>query len=343
MNAKETVIQFEHVSKKYSKNSGLFMPKKWLQAVNDVTFEIYRGEALAVVGESGCGKTTMAKMLTKLTDATQGKIIIDGADIALPMSADELKKYRSKVQIIFQDPFGSLNVAHKSRDIVGRAVEIHNPHLSHDQVDEAVYELFNKVGLTPAEDYMEKYPNQLSGGQRQRIGIARAIAVNPTILIADEPTSMLDVSIGIDIMNLLLQLKRDENLTFMYITHNLASARYMAERIAVMYAGSCVEIGDMSEVTRQPYHPYTVLLLASTPEPYREEEFVINASEQLPDLTDSRPRCLFADRCPKVMEICRQQKPPIVDIFNRKVMCFLYQDVDEKKTFEPQCGVKDYA
>lgn len=343
MEEKTVAIRFENVSKKFIKSGGLFKKRRWLQAVSSVSFEIFRGEALAVVGESGCGKTTMARMLTKLTDPTSGRIIVGGKDIARHMPRNELKDFRSSVQIIFQDPFGSLNVAHKSRDIVGRAVEIHNPHLSHDEVDEAVFRLFEKVGLTPAEDYMEKYPNQLSGGQRQRIVIARAIAVNPSIVVADEPTSMLDVSIGIDILNLLLQLKRDENLTFMYITHNLASARYMADRIAVMYAGNCVEIGDIDDVIASPFHPYTVLLLASTPEPFREEEIVINASEQLPDLTDERPRCLFADRCPKVMDICRHQKPPVIDLHGRKVMCFLYQEHLNRADFQPQISVKDYA
>ncbi|MCB9135114.1 MAG: ABC transporter ATP-binding protein [Anaerolineales bacterium] len=343
MNENKVTIQFEHVSKKFPKSGGLFTRRKWLNAVSDVTFDISPGEALAIVGESGCGKTTMAKMITKLLDPTSGKIFVDGRDVSHGMSPNELKAFRSKVQIIFQDPFGSLNIAHKTRDIVGRAVEIHNPHLSRHEVDETVFDIFEKVGLTPAEDYMEKYPNQLSGGQRQRIVIARAIAVNPSIIVADEPTSMLDVSIGIDIMNLLLKLKREENLTFMYITHNLASARYMAERIIVMYAGNCVEIGDINEVIQEPYHPYTVLLLASTPEPFREEEYIINASEQLPDLTDESPRCLFADRCPKVMDICRQQKPPIVEFQNRKVMCFLYADQGEQPQPQSLCAVKDYA
>ena len=341
MSERKVVIQFDHVSKKFPESGGLFRKKTWLSAVNDLSFEIHEGDALAIVGESGCGKTTTARMLTKLLDATSGKIWVNGEDIERDMNRQELKNFRSKVQMIFQDPFGSLNVSHKTRNIVGRAIEIHNPDLTREEVDEQVFSIFEKVGLTPAEDYMEKYPNQLSGGQRQRIVIARAIAVNPAIVVADEPTSMLDVSIGIDIMNLMLDLKRDQNLTFLYITHNLASARYMADRIAVMYAGNCVEIGDMESVIATPYHPYTVLLLASTPEPFREEQHQIHASEKLPDLTNDTPRCMFAERCPKAMPICREQRPPVYTVNGHKVMCFLYQDQDE--SCQPLVTVKDYA
>ena len=292
---KDAAVRFEHVKKYFMKSSGLF-GHTTLKAVDDISFEIKKGEILAVVGESGCGKSTLAKMLCKIHDVTEGKIYVDGKEITGHMSKQEMQEFRSNVQMIFQDPFGSLNPAHKVSYIVGRAVEIHNPHMNKKEVKQRVIELFETVGLTPAVDFMEKHPNQLSGGQRQRIVIARALAVEPSIMVADEPTSMLDVSIGIEIMNLMMELKEKKKLTYMYITHNLASARYMADRIAVIYAGNCVEQGNIEEVLEKPLHPYTILLLNSTPEPFREEQFEIHASEELPDLTGPMQMCPFSSR-----------------------------------------------
>ena len=226
-------VKFDHVKKYFVKRQGLF-GKASLKAVDDVSFEIRKGEILAVVGESGCGKSTMAKMLCKVYEPTEGSISVNGMDVTGHTGKKDVSRFRKEVQMIFQDPFGSLNPAHKAGRIVGRAVELHYPELSTTQVRERVVELFETVGLTPAADFMEKHPNQLSGGQRQRIVIARALAVKPSILVADEPTSMLDVSIGIDIMNLMLDLQKKEGLTYLYITHNLASARYMANRMVVM-------------------------------------------------------------------------------------------------------------
>ncbi len=323
---KETAVKFEHVKKYFVKSQGLFS-RTVLKAVDDVSFEIKKGEILAVVGESGCGKSTLAKMLCKIHDVTEGKIYVDGEEITTRMSKQQMQRFRSKVQMIFQDPFGSLNPAHKASYIVGRAVEIHNPHISKKEIKQRVIELFETVGLTPATDFMEKHPNQLSGGQRQRIVIARALAVEPSIMVADEPTSMLDVSIGIEIMNLMMELKEKKKLTYMYITHNLASARYMADRIAVIYAGNCVEQGDIEAVLEQPLHPYTILLLNSTPEPFREEQFEIHASEDLPDLTGSMQMCPFSTRCPKVMDRCKREKPGIYQVGTREVKCFLYENI----------------
>lgn len=324
MKREEILISFKNVNKYFIKGGSIFK-KKHLRAVNNVSFDMYKGEILAVVGESGCGKTTLARMITKLIEPTTGSIIIDGKDIAKGLNKAEEKDFRSKVQMIFQDPFGSLNPAHKLSYIVGRAIQMYNPGISSQEVFGRVASLFETVGLTPAEDYMEKHPSQISGGQRQRIVIARALAVNPTILVADEPTSMLDVSIGIEIMNLMLELKNKKDLTYMLITHNLASARYMADRIIVMYAGVCVEGGMIDEVIEGPLHPYTVLLLGSTPEPFREEKIVIEASEEAPDLTSNKPSCLFHNRCPYVMDKCRGSEPPMFEKGNRRVKCFLYE------------------
>lgn len=317
-------VKFNHVKKYFTKRQGLF-GKASLKAVDDVSFEIRRGEILAVVGESGCGKSTMAKMLCKVYEPTGGSIFVNGMDVTGHTKKEEVARFRKEVQMIFQDPFGSLNPAHKVSYIVGRAVELHYPGLNKSQVKERVVELFETVGLTPAADFMEKHPNQLSGGQRQRIVIARALAVKPSILVADEPTSMLDVSIGIDIMNLMIDLQKKEGLTYLYITHNLASARYMANRMVVMYAGNCVEQGDTDDIIQNPLHPYTILLLSSTPEPFREGKLEIHASEELPDLAGEMKQCPFASRCPKATDRCRREKPGEYAVEGRMVKCFLYE------------------
>ncbi len=321
-------VKFDHVKKYFVKRQGLF-GKASLKAVDDVSFEIRKGEILAVVGESGCGKSTMAKMLCKVYEPTEGSISVNGMDVTGHTGKKDVSRFRKEVQMIFQDPFGSLNPAHKAGRIVGRAVELHYPELSTAQVRERVVELFETVGLTPAADFMEKHPNQLSGGQRQRIVIARALAVKPSILVADEPTSMLDVSIGIDIMNLMLDLQKKEGLTYLYITHNLASARYMANRMVVMYAGNCVEQGGTDDIIQSPLHPYTVLLLSSTPEPFREEKLEIHASEDLPDLAGDMKQCPFASRCPRATDRCRKDKPENYVIGDRQVKCFLYEHAKE--------------
>jgi peptide/nickel transport system ATP-binding protein len=325
MKTETIAVKFEHTKKYFPQKGGLFK-KEHLKAVNDVSFEIKKGEILAVVGESGCGKSTLAKMLCKIYDATEGHIYVNGEDIARPMGRKEANRFRKEVQMIFQDPFGSLNPAHKTSYIVGRAVEIHNPGLLKSEVKARITELFETVGLTPASDFMEKHPNQLSGGQRQRIVIARALAVNPSIIVADEPTSMLDVSIGIEIMNLMLELQEKKQLTYLYITHNLASARYMANRMVVMYAGNCVEQGDIDDVIEHPMHPYTILLLSSTPEPFRKEKLDIHASEELPDLTGNKNQCPFVSRCPKAFDRCGLEIPGNYKVGQREVKCFLYEN-----------------
>lgn len=324
---KEVLVKFKHVSKRFKKSQGLFR-RTYLQAVKDVSFEIRRGEILAVVGESGCGKTTLARMLCKIHDVTDGYIWVEGEDISQIRDKKKLNAFRKKVQMIFQDPFGSLNPAHKAGYIIGRSVELKHPEYTKEEVEKRVCSLLETVGLTPASDFCGKHPNQLSGGQRQRIVIARALAMEPAIMVADEPTSMLDVSIGIDIMNLMLELKDKEKLTYLYITHNLASARYMADRMVVMYAGNCVEQGEIEELIEHPLHPYTILLLSSTPDPFRKEKPEIYAKEDLPDLTGRQECCPFLERCPVAEKRCRCSIPPVYQVGKRYVRCFLYEGTE---------------
>lgn len=328
MSVSEKFIEFRGVSKDFPLH-GSFFRKRRLHALRDVDFSIKEGEILAVVGESGCGKTTIARLLSRLLEPTAGSILVDGKVVSGKLGPDAAKEYRSRVQMIFQDPFGALNPAHKLGFIVGRPLRMYSPGLGDREAREKTAELFETVGLTPAESFMEKNPGQISGGQRQRIVIARALAVNPSILLADEPTSMLDVSIGIEIMNLMLDLKRRKKLTYLYITHNLASARYMADRIMVMYAGTSVEEADTDELLSRPLHPYSLLLLSSTPEPYRQEKFEIRAKEILPDLSGDAPQCLFHARCPYATDRCRTEAPPMVDDGKRRVRCFLYAESED--------------
>jgi peptide/nickel transport system ATP-binding protein len=333
-------IEYRNVYKDFPIKGKLFNQAS-LHAVSNVSFSIEEGHTLALVGESGCGKTTMARLLMKLYEPSSGSILVDGRDIAEEQGKEALRAFRSKIQMIFQDPFGSLNPAHPAGEIIGRAITLHAKKIGAGEARSRTLKLLELVGLTPAEDFIDKHPAQLSGGQRQRIVIARALAVNPSIIVADEPTSMLDVSIGIDIMNLLIELKEKQRLTMMYITHNLASARYMADHMAVMYAGTCVEYGGIDEMIERPFHPYTVLLLNSTPEPFRTEETVIAAKEENPDLISGKPQCMFCGRCPLAAERCFNSEPPELVFGDRRVKCFLYEGEDAAAG--PLCGAEIYA
>jgi peptide/nickel transport system ATP-binding protein len=320
-------IEYKNVSKTFPVKGKLFEKKK-LHAVSNVSFAIREGQTLAVVGESGCGKTTLARLLMKLHEPSAGDIFVDDRSIAGVKGKAALRDFRSKIQMIFQDPFGSLNPAHTAGDIIGRAVTLHAGAMEREDVRKRVTGLLELVGLTPADDFTGKHPAQLSGGQRQRIGIARALAVNPSVIVADEPTSMLDVSIGIDIMNLLIELKEKQRLTMLYITHNLASARYMADYMAVMYAGTCVEYGPIDAMIAKPFHPYTILLLNSTPEPFRDEKIIIAAKEENPDLTSGKAQCMFCDRCPCAQDRCYTTEPPEYLSGERRVKCYLYENAE---------------
>jgi peptide/nickel transport system ATP-binding protein len=310
--------------KKYFPTGGL-LHKRYLRAVNNVSFAIREGQTLAMVGESGCGKTTIARMLMRLHEPSSGRIEVDGQDITQARDKKSIKQWHTRIQMIFQDPFASLNPAKSVQNIIGRAITLHFPELSKNEVETRVHDLLTQVGLTPPSDFTGKHPAQLSGGQRQRIVIARALAVQPEILVADEPTSMLDVSIGIDILNLLNELKESKHLTMLYITHNLASARYIADDMVVLYAGNAVEYGRVDDIIEAPYHPYTVLLLNSTPEPFRKENVEFQASEDLPDLTVEQIGCPFVLRCPVAMPRCHTQIPDDYAIGERQVKCFLYE------------------
>jgi peptide/nickel transport system ATP-binding protein len=285
-----------------------------VHAVDDVSFELRPGTVTALVGESGSGKTTVARLIARLYEASGGAVLFEEGDVAHAKSRRDLLRYRSQVQMIFQDPFGSLNPVKTIRHHVERPLRIHGI-VPGRQIEERVYELLRTVGLVPPEDIAAKYPHELSGGQRQRVAIARALAVEPKVVLADEPTSMLDVSIRIGILNLMLKLKEERQIAFLYVTHDLASARYIADEIMVMYAGQIVERGPVEQVLESPLHPYTQLLLAAVPDPAKRltEEMIEPSKGVAAAAVDPPEGCRFVSRCPIAVRICSQVTPTLVE------------------------------
>ena len=286
---------------------------KKVHAVDDVTFTLEPGRITALVGESGSGKSTIARLLVRLYKPTAGTILLGDRDVARDRRRRALLAYRSQVQMIFQDPFGSLNPAKTIKHHLERPLRVHRV-VPDDRVDRRVHELLETVGLVPPEQVAAKYPHQLSGGQRQRVAIARALAVEPTVLLADEPTSMLDVSIRIGILNLMLRLKEERRIAFLYVTHDLASARYVADDILVMYAGQIVEQGPIEEVLAEPLHPYTRLLVSAVPDArLREQQNIPLSRGHSAAAVDPKPGCRFAGRCPIAIDVCSRVTPPLTE------------------------------
>lgn len=244
--------------------------KNEVRAIDNISFDIYKGETLGLVGESGCGKSTTGKSIIKLNDITSGEILYEGTDIQKIKKRKDLLKFNKKIQMIFQDPYASLNPRLKVMDIVAEGIDIH--HLASDKRDrkKRVYDLLETVGLS--KEHANRYPHEFSGGQRQRIGIARALAVEPEFIIADEPISALDVSIQAQVVNLLLKLQRERGITFLFIAHDLSMVKYISDRIAVMHFGKIVEIGPSEEIYQNPLHDYTKSLLSAIPQPDPESE-----------------------------------------------------------------------
>jgi peptide/nickel transport system ATP-binding protein len=278
-----------------------------VHAVEDVSFSLQPGKITALVGESGSGKSTVARLLAKLYDPTSGSVVYEGGDIAGVRKRRDILNYRSQVQLIFQDPFGSLNPAKTVRHHLERPLRIHGI-VPSNQVDERVHDLLRTVGLVPPEEVARKYPHELSGGQRQRVAIARALAVEPKVVLADEPTSMLDVSIRIGILNLMLKLKEERGLALLYVTHDLASARYIADDILVMYAGQIVERGPVEQVLADPLHPYTRLLLAAV-----HGERIEDRRGSASAAVDPVEGCRFVSRCPLAVPVCSVMTPQLVE------------------------------
>jgi peptide/nickel transport system ATP-binding protein len=291
--------------------SGVFGRSR-VHAVDDVSFELRPGTITALVGESGSGKSTVARLLAHLYEPTAGTVLFEGGDASRLRSRKAELHYRSQVQIIFQDPFSSLNPVKTIRHTLERPLRIHGV-VPREQLEDRVHELLRTVGLTPPERIAAKYPHELSGGQRQRVAIARALAVEPSVVLADEPTSMLDVSVRIGILNLMLKLKEEREIAFLYVTHDLAAARYVADDILVMYAGQIVEQGPIEWVLAEPLHPYTELLIAAVPDPATglHAERIQNRPEAAVAI-DPPEGCRFAARCPIALALCSEVTPQLV-------------------------------
>ncbi len=325
MNEKHVVLQVDHLKKYYPVQKGLFQrQQQFVKAVDDISFEIYTGETLGLVGESGCGKTTTSRAILQLDPPTAGSVKLDGREL-VNMKPDTLRTMRQEMQIIFQNPYSSLN----PRMTIGRALT--EPMIVHGiatgkEAEERACELLEIVGLN--RYFVNRFPSEFSGGQRQRIGIARALTVNPRFIICDEPISSLDVSIQSQIINLLRKLQRERNLTYLFISHDLSMVRYISERMAVMYLGKIVELGDSKPLYAKPLHPYTQALWSAAPIPDPEIEATrkrIVLEGDVPSPVNPPKGCHFSTRCPKVIDICRQTEPLLKEVeTGRQVACHLY-------------------
>jgi len=300
-----------------------------VHAVDRVSVRLDAGKVTAVVGESGAGKTTVARLLAKIIKPDEGEVLLDGR----PAPRGRPRSYAAQVQMVFQDPFASLNPVHRIRHHLVRPLEIH--HRAGGDVDARVAELLRRVALNPPENFTGKFPHELSGGQRQRVAIARALAVRPRVLIADEPVSMLDVSIRLGVLNLLAELRNEERLAILYVTHDIASARYLADTIVVMYAGQLVESAPSATLTDSPAHPYTQLLLSAAPDPDRVTPPHLEGRGAPPSLSAPPSGCRFHPRCPFVMDICKREVPPSIAVSPGHVAaCWLHVKPEQRQASE---------
>lgn len=286
---------------------------EFVRAVDGVSIEIRRGEVFGLVGESGSGKTTVGRLALRLLEPTEGKVIFDNIDLST-LSAEELRLLRSRMQVIFQDPMASLNPRMTVIDAISHPLEIHQADKLEDK-EEIICAMLEDVGLSPPEVFLNKYPHQLSGGQRQRVVIARALVTEPDLILADEPIAMADVSVRALLLELMRFLKDEHNLTYLFITHDLATAKYICDRIGVMYLGKLVEVSVLSAVYGKPLHPYTQALMAAVPipDPLRRRSQPLPRGE-IPSPINPPPGCRFHPRCPYVENICGRDEPELREI-----------------------------
>lgn len=319
---RETIVSIESLSKYFPiSRGGILRKKDQLKAVDNVNMNIIKGEILGLVGESGCGKTTLGRLIVRIIDPIGGRIMYEGLDLAL-LSGREMKKARKEIQIIFQDPYASLNPRMTIGNIIRRNLKIHNI-CPGRELEERVAKLLVDTGLRP--EFAGRYPHEFSGGQRQRIAIARALASNPKLIIADEPTSALDVSVQAQILNLMKDLQKRFGLTMLFISHNISVIKHMSDRVAVMYLGKIVEIAPKMEFFQKPLHPYTMALLSSVPRPNPKIRMQgVPLKGEVPSPINPPSGCRFHPRCSNSMFKCGESEPEMKRIGEHEVACFLY-------------------
>jgi len=318
----EPVLKVEKLKKYFPIKRGLFEaltghPERVVRAVDGINFEIRKQEVFALVGESGCGKSTTGKLIMKLLEPTDGSIYLEGQDVTELKTQEEIREYRRKVQMIFQDPFSSMNPRFRIYDVLEEPLLIHGIGETRAEREEIIHKALEMVRITPPEDYVGRFPHQLSGGQRQRVAIARSLILNPTFIVADEPVSMLDVSIRAEILELMKELKEKMSVTYLYITHDMSTARYFADYMAIMYLGRIVEMGPAKVVIDNPIHPYTRALLAAVPEPIPERREIIKElpiKGEVPNAANIPPGCRFHPRCIYMEKgLCDVKHPQLIE------------------------------
>lgn len=308
----QELLRLEHVKKYYPANKALLeKDRKYVKAVDDISLTLYCGETLGLVGESGCGKSTLGQTILRLEEATAGRILYRGVDVTA-LKANDLRELRKEMQIIFQDPYSSLNPKMTVGSIIAEPMLIHHMGTA-QQRDRRVGELLELVGMRPED--AKRYPHEFSGGQRQRVGIARALSVNPKLIICDEAVSALDVSIQAQVLNLLAKLQKEMGFTYIFIAHGLATVKHISNRVGVMYLGKLVELADSNAVYRNPLHPYTRALISAIPEPDPEKQKQREVLKgDVPSPVDPPSGCRFHTRCPYATEACKTQEPQLRDV-----------------------------
>ncbi|MGD7666652.1 ABC transporter ATP-binding protein [Brevibacillus laterosporus] len=319
----EDLLVVNRLKKYYPITGGVFAREIGaVKAVDDVSFRVKRGETLGLVGESGCGKSTTGRSILRLIEPTSGEVLFEGKNVAR-MKREEVREIRKDMQIIFQDPFASLNPRHTVGKILEEPLIVHGINSSKER-SKRVHELLEVVGLSSY--HAGRYPHQFSGGQRQRIGIARALILNPKLIVADEPVSALDVSVQSQVLNLMQDLQKEFNLTYLFIAHDLSVVRHISDRVGVMYLGRIAELADKDELYTNPLHPYTKALLSAVPvaDPDKKQERIILQGD-LPSPANPPTGCTFHTRCPHVMDVCREKRPEMLaSRENHLVACHLY-------------------